>query len=272
MKNYFLTLLAVFTLTYTKAASIDTILTHSESMNKNIKAVIISPASYSKHKHFPVLYLLHGYSNNYKSWADNCPELQTLADQYNILIVCPDGNFSSWYFDSPIDKSIRYETYVADELINWIDSHYKTIADRSGRAISGLSMGGHGAFYLALKHQDKFIAAGSMSGGLDFRPFPANWDIAKRLGSYSDQPELWERNTVINIIHLLSPITAPALIIDCGSGDFFYKGNVAVHEKLLYMNIPHEFVSRPGKHDWVYWRNAIKYQMLFFSTKLNTAN
>ncbi|WP_242499227.1 alpha/beta hydrolase family protein [Flavobacterium sp. 140616W15] len=80
-------------------------------------------------------------------------------------------------FDSPIDTTFKYETYVIDELVPFIDKNYKTITSREGRAISGLSMGGHGALYLSFKHQEVFGAAGSMSGGVDFRPFPEKWDI-----------------------------------------------------------------------------------------------
>lgn len=253
------------------AAKVDTVTTHSAGMNKDIRAVVISPDSYNRSGRFPVLYLLHGYSDNYSSWVRKCTDLQALADQFQVIVVCPDGGFSSWYYDSPIDKNFRYETYVANELVSWVDSNYRTIADRRGRAITGLSMGGHGALYLALKHQDTFIAAGSMSGGVDIRPFPDNWDIARRLGPYAVNPENWERNTVINMLNLVSPKNRPELIIDCGTEDFFYRCNAALHEKLSYLNIPHDFISRPGRHDWNYWNVAIKYQMLFLCSKMDRA-
>ena len=82
-------------------------------------------------------------------------------------------------------------------------------------------MGGHGALYLAIKHQDVFGAAGVMSGGVDIRPFPDNWDMAKRLGAYSEQPERWEKNTVINMLYLLRPGSL-SLIIDCGQKIFSF--------------------------------------------------
>src|SRR5690606_1283607 len=133
----------------------------------------------------------------------------------------PDGGVTSWYFDSPIDPQMQYETYMSKELITRIDQTYRTLSDRSGRAITGLSMGGHGAFYLAFKHQDIWGAAGSMSGGVDLRPFPNNWDLAKRLGNYAEHKENWETNTVINLVHQLEGDHLK-LIFDCGSSDFFY--------------------------------------------------
>jgi S-formylglutathione hydrolase FrmB len=246
------------------SATVDTVLTFSASMKKNIKAVVIKPDSYAKAKELPVVYLLHGYSGNYADWITKAPVITRYADQYNIIIVCADGNFSSWYFDSPVDTTWKYETYVAKELVQWIDNHFKTIKNRSGRGITGLSMGGHGALYLAFRHQDVFGVAGSMSGGVDIRPFPLNWDIAKRLGKYADYPERWDANSVINCTHLLTPGSL-AIIFDCGTGDFFYKVNLALHEKLLHNNIPHDFISRPGKHDWEYWSNSIGYQLLFMN-------
>lgn len=247
------------------AAQMDTLQVYSEAMKKDIPVIVVKPDSYAKDKSYPVVYLLHGYSGNYQSdWA--APHFDTVrhADTYDMLFVVPDGGFGSWYFDSPVDPAWRYETFVSKELVSYIDQNYPTVADRKGRAIAGLSMGGHGALYLAFRHQPVFGAAGSMSGGVDIRPFPLNWDLAKRLGDYSQYPENWEKNTVINMTHLLAP-NSLALIIDCGTEDFFYEVNCQLHEKLLYLNIPHTFISRPGAHNPEYWRNAVKYQLLFFN-------
>jgi len=232
-------------------------------MRKNIKAVVIKPDVYSSGKTFPVVYLLHGYSGNYADWITKVPAVKEYADQYSCLIVCADGNFSSWYFDSPVDTTSKYETYVATELVTWIDNHYKTINNRSGRAITGLSMGGHGALYLSFKHQNVFGAAGSMSGGVDLRPFPNNWNLSDKLGPYAKYSDRWDDNSVINLTHLLTSKSL-SLIIDCGSSDFFYKVNVNLHDKLLERNIDHDFISRPGGHSWEYWSNSISYQLLFF--------
>ena len=176
----------------THAATVDTVQTFSPSMKKNIKAVVVRPDDYASAKELPVVYLLHGYSGNYSDWVVKAKGFEKAADLYQLLIVCPDGGYGSWYWDSPVDSSFRYETYVATELVAFIDSRYKTIKDRGGRGITGLSMGGHGALYLAFRHQDVFGAAGSMSGGVDIRPFPNNWDMAKRLGTYASQPQSWE--------------------------------------------------------------------------------
>ena len=248
---------------HSKAAKVDTVKTFSAAMKKVIKAVVILPEAYNKQQRFSTVYLLHGYSGNYADYIKKVPALKNYADAYNLIIVCADGNYSSWYFDSPEDPRWKYETYVSKELVKYIDSHYQTLAKRENRAITGLSMGGHGALSIAIKHQDVFGAAGSMSGGLDLRPFPAKWEISKRLGTYAQHPQRWKENSVTEMTPLLATLQL-SLIIDCGKDDFFYQVNKDFHEKLLSHNIPHDFISRPGAHDWAYWRNSITYQLLYF--------
>ena len=246
------------------SAVVDTVTTYSPSMKKQIKAVVIKPNTYSSAKEFPVVYLLHGYGGNYADWILKAKGFEKAADLHNVMIVCPDGGYSSWYWDSPVDSAYHYETYISQELVQWIDSRYKTIKNKTGRGITGLSMGGHGALYIAFKHQDVYGVAGSMSGGVDIRPFPGNWEMAARIGAYSEHPEHWEKNTVINMLYLLRPKSL-ALIIDCGVDDFFYRVNVKLHEDLLLRNIPHDFISRPGAHNWEYWTNAVEYQLLYMN-------
>ena len=246
-------------------ATVDTINVLSEKMGKEIKTVVIKPQSYNGQDAFPVLYLLHGYSGRYDGWVKDAPHIKELADHYGMMVVCPDGGFDSWYWDSPIDSTSCYETFVARELTAWVDEHYTTIPSREGRAVSGLSMGGHGGLYLAFRNQDIYGACGSMSGGVDIRPFPKNWNMTKYLGLQREHPENWENYTVMNQLHLLTP-NALRIIIDCGTEDFFYQVNKRLHEELLYRNIPHDFISRPGAHNGPYWSNAVKYQMLYFHT------
>ncbi|MBL0308882.1 MAG: esterase family protein [Bacteroidetes bacterium] len=246
------------------AGKVDTVYVMSPSMNKLIPNIIITPDNYQKNNEaLPVLYLLHGATGDFKSWLSNALGLEDYADQYNMLIVCPDGGYTSWYFDSPVDKSMKYETYISKELVAFVDSKYRTRADKNSRAIAGLSMGGHGALYLAFRHQDVWGACGSMSGGVDIRPFPNNWDIAKRLGTYAEHPDNWEKNTVINLLPLLDGKSLN-IIFDCGVDDFFYAVNKKLHQEMLYQRIPHDYIERPGQHDGNYWKNAVKYQLLYF--------
>src|SRR5579859_7795339 len=108
IKNILL-LLALFTGTRSFAGHADTILVHSNAMNKDIKCVVIQPTVKPSGKsgtRLPVLYLLHGWSGSYAQWPGLAPQLKDKADELNILIVCPDGGYNSWYFDSPVDSAI----------------------------------------------------------------------------------------------------------------------------------------------------------------------
>ncbi|WP_158843895.1 alpha/beta hydrolase [Algibacter sp. L1A34] len=251
------------------ASKIDTLVVHSNSMNKDIKNVIITPDSYKKNgEALSVVYLLHGAGGDHKAWLGKAPKIKAYADQYNVIIVCPDGTKTSWYFDSPIDETMKYETYISKELVSKIDKTYNTKANNKNRAISGYSMGGHGALYLAFKHNDIWGVAASMSGGVDIRPFPLRWDISKRLGVYAENPEIWKKNSVINLVYLLDGENLNFLF-DCGVDDFFHDANVRLHNKLVERNIPHDYIERPGGHTNKYWSNSIKYHMLYFSDFFN---
>ena len=241
----------------------------SECMNKDVLVNVITPDTYENGLDFPVVYLLHGYSDNHQKWATG-GHIGALADKHDVIVVMPDGAYSSWYFDSPVDPTFKYETFVSKELVEHVDANFKTRKDRKARAITGLSMGGHGAMYLAIRHQDVFANVGSMSGGVDIRPFPNNWHLSKRLGTIEEHPENWEANTVINLTHLIQPDSLN-IIFDCGVDDFFYEVNCNLHKKLLEAKIPHDFISRPGKHNWPYWFNSVRYQFLFFSDRFNEA-
>ncbi len=248
-----------------KAAEVDTVSIYSNAMHKNFKCVVIKPDSYKKKKSiYPVVYLLHGYGGWYSNWIIREPKLKDYADEYNLMIVCPDGGYSSWYFDSPLDSTMKYETYIGKEVPEYIDSHYNTIKSRNGRAITGLSMGGHGALFLAFRHAETFGACGSMSGGVDLNYSRNKFDIIKRIGDTIQYADNWKKYMVMNVIENY-PKDTLSIIIDCGVNDELYAGaNRKLHEKMLLLKIPHDFTERPGKHEWAYWRNSIQYHLLFF--------
>jgi len=256
--------MALFALHFSKAATVDTVSVFSNAMHTAFDCVVIKPDSYKKKGNkYPVVYLLHGYSGKYSDWIKKVPQIKIDADQLQILIVCPDGGFSSWYFDSPVDSSMRYETYIALEVPAYIDQHYRTITRREARAITGLSMGGHGALFLGFRHADIFGACGSMSGGVDLNDSKGKFDVMKRLGDTIQHADNWQKYSVLNVIE--NPPQQPlAIIFDCGIDDFFYDGNKSLHKKMLALKISHDYIERPGQHDWNYWANAVEYQLLFF--------
>lgn len=96
--------------------------------------------------------------------------------------------------------------------------------------------------------------------------------MKESLGAKSENPEIWDSHTVINEADKIDPSKAPAMIIDCGTKDFFYKVNQALHEKLLRLNIPHEYTTRQGAHTHEYWNNAVDFQILFFKKFFEASN
>lgn len=260
MKNISFILLLLFVSFAVRAATVDTINVHSKSMNKDIQIVVVSPEK--KQTPSPVIYLLHGYGGNAKTWIGIKPELTKIADQYGLIFVCPDGK-NSWYWDSPKNPSYKYETFISKELIDYIDTNYPTKKDKSARAITGLSMGGHGALWIAFRHKETFGAVGSTSGGVDIRPFPKNWEMSKQLGNIDNNKTIWENHTVINQINKIKNGEL-AIILDCGTDDFFFEVNNNFHNKLLDHSIKHDYIVRPGGHNSTYWKNSLDYQILFF--------
>ncbi|MDN3674076.1 alpha/beta hydrolase family protein [Flavobacterium branchiarum] len=280
MKNIKIILITAFLcsslLTY--GAKVDTLQIASVAMGKTYKAAVVLPNSYSKSKaSFPVLYLLHGAYGHFGDWLKSTPDkklVQNLSDQYNLIIVMPEGEKFSFYLDSPVNKESQFETFITKEVIEKIDKTYRTISDRKGRVISGLSMGGHGALSLSAKHPDLFCAAGSMSGAVDMGGM-LNRDSAAEVvklmqpvfGDKSNDVELYKQNAVLGMVDKIKA-NKLALIIDCGVDDFLIEPNRELHRRLLYNKVAHDYTERPGAHTWEYWENALPYHVLYFNKVL----
>lgn len=264
-------LLFLFVFTASFAAVVDTVEIRSAAMNKVRKCVVVVPGkSRTAGELFPSVYLLHGFGGNYANWVSRVPQLQAYADQYKVVIVCPDGEFGSWYFDSPVDSSMRYETYVAKEVPAYIEANYPVIKNRKARALSGLSMGGHGGLFLGFRHAAFFGACGSMSGALVIEYITRGFQVEKRLGDTANKQRYYE-HSIMKEMENYRKTDSLAVIIDCGTEDFIIDMSRQAHQKMLKLKIPHDYIERPGKHDWAYWGNAVQYQLLFFRNYFNKA-
>ncbi|MCR9014082.1 alpha/beta hydrolase [Aquiflexum gelatinilyticum] len=261
-------------------SQVDTIEVFSQAMNKSLKAAVVKPEGYSENnKSYPTIFLLHGGSGSFSDWHKKTTEpnlLNKLANQYEVIIVTPGVGPSSYYYDSPILDSVKYETYFIEELIPFIDKNYRTINNRNSRAITGLSMGGHGSLMLSAKHPELFIAAGSMSGvmNIDTRMWKVS-DEFRKLRLSGQKAMLGEINydspfteyTVVGLVEKMKD-NGISLIIDCGVDDFLLETNRQIHQLLLQNQTPHEYTERPGAHTWQYWTEALPYHLLFINRVL----
>jgi S-formylglutathione hydrolase FrmB len=250
------------------AAVVDTVTIYSNSMHKQTRCVVIQPSA-KKTQPLPVLYLLHGLGGDHQSWLKIKPELPQWADEMGLMIVCPNGGLRSWYLDSPVDTSFRYETYMIHEVVPFIDEHYSTVRNRTGRAIAGLSMGGHGSLFLAIRHSELFGAACSTSGSVDLFKKTFSWKYKEMiLGDTICCKQNWLDHSIVEMTDEIVPDRL-FIHLDCGTDDDLYAANVRLHNQLIALKIQHEYRESPGKHDAFYWNKSIEPILRFVSDFFN---
>ncbi len=260
-----LLLIGFFVLINFSANAQDQLIYKSKNLSKPDTTWVFKPQNYQQRDKFPVVFLLHGYSGNYKQW-NNIMDAQKYANEYGVIIVCPDGLFSSWYINSPVKSDMQYESFFVDELFADIKTKYKM--DEQNVFISGLSMGGHGALYLFINYQSLFKSAGSTSGGIQLSDGFGKYGLADVLGNPPVTSELWQKFSVTSLIGQLKGNKKP-FIFDCGADDMFYKSNNALKQKCDELKLNATYISQPGGHNRTYWAKSIKQQFEFFKTLIN---
>ena len=225
------------------ASTLTNLTVRSVRMNRDIPVSVILPDGYDPDgtNRYPCVYVLHGAGGSGPAKA-SAPIAGQVADTYGFISVYPDGGKTSWWLDSPIDPTYQYETFVIDELVPFVDRTYRTVPDRTKRAIMGGSMGGHGACYLGMRHKDLFGAIGSIYGGVDLMPWANNWEIAKRLGPRDENAAVWEAHSVVNVAKTLKNGEVE-LISTVGTEDFFLGCNRQLHALLSQNGVAHTYVE-----------------------------
>ncbi|PWS27860.1 esterase [Pedobacter yonginense] len=226
---------------------------------------VFTPKKVDKKAKLPAIILLHGYSGNYKQW-NNIMDAQKYADEYGYILICPDGLYKSWYMNSPAKSDWQYESFFFNELFPKMKSDFPI--DSSKICITGLSMGGHGALSLFLKHPELFFSAGSTSGGVNLRDAIGKFGVPELLGNPTKDSDIWLKYSVITAIEKLAGNKKP-IVFDCGSDDFFYASNNDLKKKCDSLKINATYVSQPGNHNAAYWKKSIKQQFDFFQKLMN---
>lgn len=256
----------------------------SKLMRRKMPYQVIVPAAYESEKaaRFPVLYLLHGLGGHYDNWASKT-KLTDYAGNHRTILVMPEGG-NGWYTDSAANPNDKYESYIVGELVREIDKNFRTIAERRGRAIAGLSMGGFGALKFGVKHPQMFALAASTSGAVasgSYRTLdelPNNeWLKKPILAAFGDPAsQTHKENDLFRLIIEMpqEKIAAlPFLYFDCGTEDplRLLAPNQQLAQILVEKKIPHEFRQLPGKHDWAFWNNQVQ-EILRLSDRVFAAN
>lgn len=234
---------------------------------------VLLPAGYgqdgARHKRYPVLYLLHGLMGSANDWVSERAHLAGHAANYHFIIVVPEGR-NAWYTDSATAPPEKFESYIIKELIPDVDTRFRTIAAREGRAVAGLSMGGYGSLKFGLKYPSLFAFAGSLSGALgaaswlpdEKLPAFARPSIARVYGPAGEPDnETRKANDIFRLVRALAPEQVkglPYLYLDCGTEDFLLGDNRNFSALLVEKKVPHEFRQLPGGHDWPYWDRQVQ--------------
>ena len=240
-------------------------------------AIYLPPGYETSERSYPVLYLLHGATDNHTGWVQ-FGEVQRIADKAILdgtatamVIVMPDADSGKMGYFNTISGDWNYEDFFFQEFLPTIEKTYRIKVDKRYRAIAGLSMGGGGSFMYALHHPELFSSACPLSayiGPLSLEEAKAG--VKKNYPEITDEGKIksyYERHNALELIKLIPDDQKKAVkwYIDCGDDDFLYEGNCLVHIAMRKKEIPHEFRIRDGAHNWTYWRDALPTVLGFVS-------
>src|SRR5258705_11268394 len=140
------------------AVRTETVQFNSKLIGKTLPYSVVLPPGYglftSWRKHYPVLYLLHGWSGHYNSWLDHTL-LAQYASEHQLIIVTPEGN-NGWYTDGAVTQSDKHPTYAPQELTPDPHNRLPTIPDRPGPRTAAYSIAGYGALNFGFNHPHAF--------------------------------------------------------------------------------------------------------------------
>jgi S-formylglutathione hydrolase FrmB len=249
---------------------------------------ILVPADYAAHttRRYPVLYLLHGALDDYRSWTDRGAAEQITAG-VPLIVVMPEGGNGGWYtnwLNGGAGGPPEWERFHIDQLIPWLDTHYRTVPTRAGRAVAGLSMGGFGAMSYAARHSGLFAFAGSYSGAVDIVnnapvaaviALEAPADGGKSGDQFGDRvvnESVWRAH---NPWDQAARLRGLVLTVHTGNGQpgpYDHNGNpmdpieeqvremsLSFHRRLVDLGIPHRWDDYGGgTHSWPYWQRDLR--------------
>jgi len=265
------------------------------SIGRETKYMIILPDGYDESEdRYPVIYLLHGFSQNYTVWP--MMGVANYLDTYDdMIIVMPDvGN--SWYInwaESDGDELNNWEDFIIYDLVHNVDQSFRTYAGREGRAISGLSMGGYGAMVLGLRHPEMFCSIASHSGALgyarnarealesgaepmrsvapapDDNPKDSNVPEFIAISGFTRQHERYPNGAAFLtvddcnqydpffLIQKIPQKLLPHIYLDCGLDDGLLNVSQEFAMQMMQQSLPFTYGQSPGEHRPSYWGREV---------------
>jgi len=240
----------------------------SENLHCVDTILVFSP---SKAQNIPTMFLLHGYSDNYKTWSIKM-DLQELSNKTGFRIICPDGFYASWYMDRKGEGEMKWRSFFWNELWPAMDKLYGL--DPQKTFMDGLSMGGHGAMNIFLDHPERFCGAGSMSGVLDLktndgtdRYYPAFYAFPTSVEDCEGQSAFLRAQNVINASKEFGfDVKDKLIILSTGLQDYdFRHGTLNMAKSCEDLNLNYMAFYSPAIHNWPYWTWMIEYHIQWFT-------
>lgn len=210
----------------------------------------------------PVLYLLHGMSDDHSTWLRQTAIERYVSDRY-LAVIMPSTHLG-WYTD--MAHGNNYWTFISEELPNICQSFFKDLSDkREDNFVAGLSMGGYGALKLGLGASHRFSAAVSLSGALDVASICL-------YNQNTEENEFWSNifgdpqqvsGSDNDLLALASTLVRfdkprPKIYIWCGTEDFLYDQNITMKNHLESLHLDMTYEESPGDHQWKYWDAQIQ--------------
>lgn len=271
----------------------------SAILGRAMRFQVYTPPGYEKDDaSYPVLYLLHRWGADERQWTDrlhvhevadrliSCGELPPFLivmpqghKSFFLNAAAPHGDYSALQESEPelLDGALagcgNYEDYFLEEVIPHVEAAYRVLTDRKHRAIGGVSMGGHGALTLALRHPDLFGAAGAHSPTLFDESFYPPWLFGDAAGFAERDPAHLAANLSPHSPSLIGEgkrerLIAPLrLYLDCGCDDELVPRIEALHHTFLAHGLAHEYHLQPGDHSPNYWQRHIEEYLRFYTAE-----
>jgi S-formylglutathione hydrolase FrmB len=212
---------------------------------------------------YRTLYLLHGHSDDHTAWQ-RWTSIERYVEGLNLAVVMPAVNLS---FYTDMVHGGNYLQFISEEVPAVARDLFPLSADQEDNFVAGLSMGGYGAFKLALTYPERYTAAASLSGAVDIR------EVVTGHGDPTDEAWLAQMRSIFGDLskvpgsqHDLFALARkvaegpfkPRLYQCCGTEDFLYADNVRFRDAVRKLPLDLTYEEGPGEHVWAYWDKMIQ--------------